>query len=251
MNHNQTLKAICLEIERLELRFVRVDLLAVKALIANRRQFFNEETSLVKKRTPFEFGLTACKGRTLFVGEGNFSFSSSLVEQFPKSASNIYATSLAKLNDVPDGVLDTSRALTKAGAVVVFNVDGTKLDRNFPSRFFSTIVFQFPNAGSRASSNGFTASHQLVCAFLRSAETVLAINGKIAITIVDTNYYHGVFDLKRAADLAGFIVESAHPFYRSHFAGYQHSNTGVTASALQAYRSCTTYVFARSPISKA
>jgi hypothetical protein len=251
MSQKQTRKTAFLETERLELSCIRLDLLAVKALIANRRQVFNNETAPVRKRTPFDFGAATYKGRTLLVGEGNFSFSSSLVQQFPKSASNIYATCQAKLTDVSDGVLSVSQALTKAGAFVGFSVDGTKLYRNFPSRFLSTIVFQFPNAGSRASSNGLTTSHQLICAFLRSAETVLAIGGQIVITIVDTHYYHGVFDLKRAADLAGFKVESAHPFYRSHYAGYQHSNSGPTPSALQAYRSCTTYVFVRSPILKA
>lgn len=237
-----------LGLEREELRSIRADLSAAKATIANRRMALTEELSLGKKRTPFDFGGAADKGRMLLVGEGNFSFSLSLVLQTPRSARNVHATAFEKLSEVSDKTLETSRELAKLGAVVAFDVDGTKLDQKFPSGFFKTVAFQFPNAGSRDSADGFTSNHRLVLNFLCAASKVLAVGGQIIITIVDNNYYHGVFDLRRAADIAGFKVESAYPFYRSHFPAYQHSNTKPTISALQSYRSCTTYVFDRSPI---
>jgi hypothetical protein len=154
---------------------------------------------------------------------------------------------LSSVADVPDKTLETSRAFTKTGVKVEFGVDGTRLNQKLPSGFFETVVFQFPDAGSRASADKFTANHQLICHFLKSADKVLALNGQFIITILGTTCNYGVFDLKRAADLSSFEVECAQPFYRSHFEGCNHSNTWLTDSALQAYRSCTTYVFGRPP----
>lgn len=168
--------------------------------------------------------------------------------QNPRSARNVHATDFEKLSDISDKTLATSRELAKFGAIVVFDIDGTKLDQEFPSGFFQTVVFQFPNAGSRASADVFTSNHRLVLNFLCSTSKVLAVGGQIIITIVDNNYYHGVFDLKRAADIAGFKAEKAYSYYRSHYGVYQHSNTKPSNSALQFYRSCTTYVFVRSPL---
>ncbi|MCA3695149.1 class I SAM-dependent methyltransferase [Aquidulcibacter sp.] len=245
---NQLHSPARLDLERQELRFIRSDLLAVKAIIANRRLALAKEILGNKKLTPFDFGISADEGRMLLVGEGNFSFSLSLVIQNPKVARHVYATAVEKLSDAPDETLQTCRELAKLGATIAFGIDGTTLEQKFPIGFFKTIVFQFPNAGSRASAGGTTANHRLVSNFLCSAGRVLEVGGQIIITIVDNNYYHGIFDLKRAAESAGFKVESAFPFFRSHFAAYRHTNTKPTASALQSYRSCTTYRFVRARI---
>jgi hypothetical protein len=242
---NQIISPDPFRIERQELCSVRADLLAVKAIIANRRLALIQDVSFDKRRNPFEFAVAASEGRMLLVGEGNFTFSLAIVRRAPRSACNIHATAFEKLADVSYETLETSRELTKAGANVGFDIDGTKLDQKFPSRYFQRIVFQFPNAGSRASAEGSTANHRLISDFFCAAGRVIAVGGQVIITIVDNNYYHGVFDLKRAADGAGFKLDNAHPFYRSHYEAYQHSNTKPTVSALQSYRVCTSYVFTR------
>ncbi|XP_020536956.1 heavy metal-associated isoprenylated plant protein 41 isoform X3 [Jatropha curcas] len=87
----------------------------------------------------------------LLVGEGDFSFSSSLANSFG-SASNIVATSLDSY-DVLVKMYKNAKSnlenLLKLGATILHGVDATKMKfhPDLKMRKFDRIIFNFPHAG--------------------------------------------------------------------------------------------------------
>lgn len=201
----------------------------------------------VRTSNAFDFASRSAHGHMLFVGEGNLSFARSVAER-ARVRTSIVATTYEPETRISGTIMNNADALRTLGARVLHGVDATGLDRRF-RQGFRTIVFQFPNAGSRCSVYGGTANHHLVRRFLRSCRKVLAREGIVAITTVDRPYYHGLFDLPGAAETTGFSILSVHPFFRTHWPGYGHVNTLDVGSALRAsYRACT-WVLAPRPIS--
>ena len=187
---------------------------------------------------PFDFASRPALGPLLLVGEGNLSFACSLAER-AKARSSIIASTFEAERVLSEDARRNTATLRDLGARVLHGVDATRLESRF-RRGLRTIVFQFPNSGSRRSVYGGTANHHLMRRFLRSCDRVLASGGVVAITTVDSQYYHGLFDVPGAADAAAFSVLSVHLFHRSHWNGYSHVNTLDVGSALRAsYRACT------------
>ena len=110
------------------------------------------------------------------------------------------------------------------------------------------VGFQVPNVASRKPVYGRNANHMLIRGCLRSARQVLARDGQIAITVVDSAHYDGAFAMSDAAGWAGFSYPCIHPFRVSDHPGYAHSNTqNENASAIGARDRLQTYVFDRPP----
>jgi hypothetical protein len=116
------------------------------------------------------------------------------------------------------------------------------LNCTFRPQRFDLVVFQFPNAGSRKSIDGRTANYDLLLNFLASARKVLKEDGHVAITIIDSSYYRGSFDVFGAAREADFSVQGIYKFKGSDYQGYQHENTQDEASALDRRLRCLTWV---------
>lgn len=174
----------------------------------------------------------------MLLGEGNLSFDLSLADA-SEGTGQIVATTFEGQGSVSAERAGNELRLANAGVVVLHNVEATRLGSQFHHKF-QTLVFQFPNTGSRRAVYSQTENHHLIRRFLRSAREVLAFNGVVLITTVDSPHHHGVFDIQGAADKTGFVIESLHPFYRSHWSGYRHQNTLDAGSALRAtYKACT------------
>lgn len=187
---------------------------------------------------PYDFNRQVCNGPTLFVGEGNLSFSLCVAKQMQKLPV-IVSTTFEPREKLSALAKRNAATLEKLGVCVLHEIDATRLQRNFRSGF-KTIVFQFPNSGSRRPIYGRTANHHLVRRFLRSSSRCLKKKGQVVITTVDSTHYHGAFDIPEAANVAGFSIKSVHPFFRTHWHGYEHCNTLDIGSALRAsYRACT------------
>ena len=196
---------------------------------------------------PFDFASRSALGRLLLVGEGNLSFARSLAER-AKARASIIASTFEAERTLSENARRNATTLRDLGARVLHGVDATRLESCF-KRGLRTIMFQFPNSGSRRSVYGGTANYHLMRRFLRSCDRVLASGGVVAITTVDSPYYHGLFDVPGASDAAGFSVLSVHPFRRSRWNGYSHVNTLDVGNALRAsYRACT-WVLAPRPTS--
>ncbi|WCJ32554.1 hypothetical protein M5689_013974 [Euphorbia peplus] len=127
--------------------------------------------------------------RILLVGEGDFSFSTTLASHFG-SASNIVATSLDSY-DILVAKYKKAKVnleiLSMYGACTLHGVDATKmrLHTDLMMQRFDRIIFNFPHAGfdGREDNTRLIEKHKkLVLDFFRNASGMLRANGEIHIT---------------------------------------------------------------------
>lgn len=196
------------------------------------------------KKTSF-FISQVQRGDTLFVGEGNLSFALSIAKTPGITASNLVATTYEETSDLSKEVQQNTELLKRSGASVVSSIDATKLDQYFPHQKFDSIVFQFPNAGSREPEYGRNPNYILIRDFLKSAGLCLAPKGKILITAVDSPHYQGAFQFEEAAEKGGYSILGSYPFDPESFPGYSHNNTNDDNSALERHDEFKTWVFER------
>lgn len=183
------------------------------------------------------------QGNTLFVGEGNLSFALSLAKTPGITASNLVATTYEKNSELSKEAQQNSETLNQSGVSVINGVDATKLEQHFPHGKFDTIVFQFPNAGSREPEYGRNPNYILIRDFLKSVASCLAPNGIILITAVDSLHYQGAFQFEEAAEKAGYSILGSYPFDPESFPGYSHTNTNDDDSALEKHDEFKTWIF--------
>ncbi|PZP54808.1 MAG: hypothetical protein DI586_08805 [Micavibrio aeruginosavorus] len=182
-------------------------------------------------------------GKTLFVGEGNLSFALSIEKMPGITSSKITATTYEKTSDLSEEAQQNSEILKQSGASVLNGIDATKLEQYFPHLKFDTIVFQFPNAGSREPEYGRNPNYILIRNFLKSAASCLAPNGRILITAVDNPHYHGAFQFEEASEKTGYSILGSYPFDPESFPGYSHINTNDDDSALEKHNEFKTWIF--------
>ena len=125
----------------------------------------------------FDFVEAVEQSNTLFVGEGNFSFSLAIAENV-KNQYNIVATTIENQGEISDFTKKNITQLNKIGATVLYKINATKLENYFNQSSFDNIIFQFPNAGSREPINGRNPSFILLNRFLQSSNKVLKNNAK-------------------------------------------------------------------------
>lgn len=177
------------------------------------------------------------------VGEGNLSFAKSLFNLPASQITHMIATTYEKPRALSDDAVKNARTLQRCGAVVVHGIDATKLNEAFHREKFDTIIFQFPNVGSRDAKYGRNPNYVLVRKFLRSAKDCLKPGGKVMITAVDSPHYEGAFQFEDAAEFADFKPPESYPFDPSLFSGYVHTNTNDDDSALEEHAKFMTWVF--------
>lgn len=182
-------------------------------------------------------------GQTLFVGEGNLSFSLSIANNAGRAARNIFSTTFENASKLGQETRRNAHSLRILGASVYHDIDGVKLDENFERRIFETIVFQFPNVGSRQPKYGRNPNHHLLTRFLKSARHCLKLSGEIAVTIVNNPHYDGAFDMFDAARKAGYSKPCQFNFNPKLYPGYSHVNTNDGDSAISRFRSFRTWMF--------
>jgi hypothetical protein len=193
---------------------------------------------------PFDFVGQTRRGKVLLVGEGDLSFALALASRPNSNAKNILATTFEKANSLSDMTIRNGRALVGRGGSISHGIDATKLHANIELRGFQLIAFQFPNTATRESVHQRTANHYLVRRFLKSAVGLIARQGKISISLVDSAHHNGAFDIERAGFANGFQSVNVFPFFRSAWIGYRHVNTNnPKKSALRRYRNARTWVF--------
>ncbi|GLU24017.1 hypothetical protein SLE2022_399880 [Rubroshorea leprosula] len=128
------------------------------------------------------------KHQILLVGEGDFSYSSSLASSFG-SASNVCATSLDSADDVINKYKNAKsnlENLKKRGATILHGVDATKMKNHddLKKRRFDRIIFNFPHSGFHGDEREYWVilKHRtLVSGFFSSASRMLQVNGEIHV----------------------------------------------------------------------
>lgn len=209
--------------------------------------FFAEEFKFLclKQDRQFNFLARVSSGKFLFVGEGNFSFSASLARRSGIFAKNIIASVPTAKSALSEQARQNVVMIERKGGRTEYCVDATKLHRRFVHSRFSTIAFQFPNAGSRTPLFGRNPNHILLRNYLKSSRAVLTSNGRVVVSIVDSPHYRAAFNPFEAASLAGFRKPEIYSFSPSAHSGYSHENTNDYDSALKKHHRFNTWVFAK------
>ncbi len=179
---------------------------------------------------------------TLLIGEGNLSFAKSLLF-LPCGITHMTATTFEKQKELSNETKDNAVLLNCHGATVYHDVDATRLSTSFGQSEYKTIIFQFPNVGSRDPKYGQNPNHIMIRKFLESACAHLSSDGQIFITTVDSPYYDGVFRFKDAAQFAGCSIVGRYSFDPSVFRGYSHTNICDDESAIDDYKHFVTRAF--------
>ena len=204
---------------------------------------FDTIRSTVEAFSKLRLGAWCGLGDVLLVGEGNLSFAKTLMTMPQTGVTRVTATVFEKERNASDETAKNAQSILHRGGEVLYGVDATRLDKSIARQKFDTIIFQFPNVGSRESKHGHTSNHVMIRRFLRSAASYLGEGGKVFITAVDSPHYAGAFKLDEAAAFAGYETPQCYPFDPSMFPGYSHTNTNDDESAIDDHKRFTTWVF--------
>ncbi|KAI9229158.1 MAG: hypothetical protein DHS80DRAFT_14438 [Piptocephalis tieghemiana] len=176
----------------------------------------------------------------LLVGEGNFSFARSLVENYLHTGHQVVATAfdeedvaLKKYGESEVG--DNVQCLRDCEAKVLFGVDATCLEqcKELRGASFTRIIFNFPHvgAGIKDQARNIKANQQLISSFLSSAQAFLNMNqvgrpGEIHITI-KTKAPYDAWRIKTLAKRADPALKCALSFQFdcARWPGYEHRRT--------------------------
>ncbi|KAK4549893.1 hypothetical protein LTR36_005194 [Oleoguttula mirabilis] len=170
--------------------------------------------------------------RILLVGEGDFSFAKSLVEQH--GCCDVTATCfdsqpelLEKYNPQAEDIV---RYLEEEGQTVLYGVDATKLDQNKQVRKaggqWDVIVFNFPHVGGKSKdvNRQVRFNQELLVSFFKNAIPLLASDGTIAVTLFEGEPYT-LWNIRDLARHSGLEVQRSFKFLAEAYPGYSHART--------------------------
>lgn len=197
---------------------------------------------LYKSITKYDFPSKVKAGNTLLVGEGNLSFTISLINKL-KFLPNLITSTYQNYSELSEQALLNAGLLKQSGIKVLHRLDATKLHKNFRSNTFDTIIFQFPHSGSREGINGVNASYVLVKKFITSAFSILKRAGVVLITVVDSDYYKNMFRFEKLSDELGITRPIKYKFNPKDYPEYVHTMTHQDDSAIENYSKFATYEF--------
>lgn len=178
----------------------------------------------------------------LFVGEGNFSFSCSIAEQ-TQNCNDIITSTNERYSEISDFGRENLLKLKKLAVQILCELDATKLHKIFDNTKFEIIIFQFPNVASRETINGYNPNYILVKDFLISASKILTKNGRIVVTVVDSDYYNNIFKFEELSEMLGLPKPKKYNFNPQDYPQFQHTMTHEDAGCLDNYNKFTTYEF--------
>ncbi|XP_030443059.1 heavy metal-associated isoprenylated plant protein 41-like isoform X1 [Syzygium oleosum] len=186
----------------------------------------------------------------LLVGEGDFSFSSSLASAFG-SASNVTATSL----DHYDALIRKYKKaksnlgkLNKRGASLLYRVDATRMKYNADLRVrkFDRIIFNFPHAGFHGKEDNvqlINMHRKLMYGFFWNASQMLRADGEVHVSHkTEAPYCH--WNLEELASRNSLKLIDQTAFESKNYPGYHHKRgDGSRCDELFPLGPCSTFKF--------
>ncbi|KAL8787876.1 MAG: hypothetical protein Q9195_007569 [Heterodermia aff. obscurata] len=167
----------------------------------------------------------------LLVGEGDFSFSHSLLTAH--GCTSLLATSYESRSSLvekyPQAATFIADLEAEETVEVLYRVDATKLDKagkKITNGGFDRIVFNFPHVGglTKDVNRQVRYNQELLVGFFRSALPLLAPAGSIVVTIFDGEPYE-LWNIRDLARHVGLKVDRSFKFQASAYPGYRHART--------------------------
>ncbi|MFT4968051.1 MAG: 25S rRNA (uracil2634-N3)-methyltransferase [Candidatus Deianiraeaceae bacterium] len=155
---------------------------------------------------------------------------------------NIIATTI-EIDNISTFTKRNITELINLGATVHLGIDGAQIDKIFQGYKFDNVIFQFPNTGNIQSIEGRHSNCILLRDFLSSAKPLLANNGKVIVTIVDSPYYQGAFQIEEVAKTTGYNNIEFYSFDINEYPNYIHTMTTQNKSVLNRSDKFQTIVF--------
>jgi RHS repeat-associated protein len=180
------------------------------------------------------------RGKTLLVGEGNLSFTTSLLNK-KINRENIIATTYEPYNILKNDTLANKLMLEQQNITVMHGVDARNLSNHFSGEKFENIMFNLPHTGARPSQ---PSNRELLRKFFESSQEHLSDSGRVMVTLKNSPHYKG-WRINEQAESAGFRLVKEVPFDFNHFPEFQHTQTKIHGKSADFQAGATTYIFER------
>ncbi|KAJ9643097.1 hypothetical protein H2199_004620 [Coniosporium tulheliwenetii] len=167
--------------------------------------------------------------RILLIGEGDFSFATSLLTHH--GCADLTATcfdSAEELGRKYPQAAGHIAALEAAGMSMLYGVDATKLDKRkeIKRERWDRVVFNFPHVGgkTRDVNRQVRYNQELLVAFFRAALPLLVPDGTIIVTLFEGEPYT-LWNIRDLARHVGLRVGRSFRFSADAYPGYKHART--------------------------
>lgn len=169
----------------------------------------------------------------LLIGEGDFSFATSIVEyhgvcDLTATCYDSQSTLFEKY--VPQAEEHTTY-LTEEGQTVLYNIDATKLPKyksltRAPGGLWDVIMFNFPHVGGKSTdvNRQVRFNQELLVGFFKGAMEIVKQDGRIVVTLFEGEPYT-LWNIRDLARHVGLEMVRSFGFQWAAYPGYKHART--------------------------